>query len=150
MRKVIDPSYISGFVDGEGSFVISFSPRKKMSLGWEIRPSFSVSQRRDRAEVLFLIKEYFDCGSIREDKSDGTLKYEVRSLNDLVWKVLPHFKKFPLLSSKRKDLAKFMTVCEMMKQGIHLTPEGFKEIAKEATSMNPGGKRRYLPHKVKI
>ena len=45
-------SYISGYVDGEGCFTVSFSPRSKLRVGWEVRPSFSVSQNADRSEVL--------------------------------------------------------------------------------------------------
>jgi len=31
---MIDPSYISGYVDGEGSFLVSFSPRIKLTSAW--------------------------------------------------------------------------------------------------------------------
>ena len=73
-------AYISGYADGEGCFTVSISPRKKLRAGWEVRPSFSVSQNGDRAEVLYAIQAYFGCGSIRPDRSDQTLKWEVRRL----------------------------------------------------------------------
>ena len=92
-------AYLSGYVDGEGCFCVSFNRSQRHRLGWEIRPSFSVSQNDDRAEVLKMLKERFGCCSIRADRSDRTLKYEVRSVRDLVEKVIPHFEKFPLLSS---------------------------------------------------
>ena len=43
-------SYISGYVDGEGCFTVSFSPRSKLRVGWEVRPSFSVSQNSKRRD----------------------------------------------------------------------------------------------------
>ena len=52
------PSYITGFVDGEGCFCVTFSKSKRHKFGWDIRPSFSVSQNSDRAEVLILMKQY--------------------------------------------------------------------------------------------
>ncbi len=59
-------AYISGYVDGEGCFTVSISPRAKLAVGWEVvRPSLSVSQNGDRAEVLQLIQAYFVCGSAR-------------------------------------------------------------------------------------
>ena len=73
-------AYISGYVEGEGCFTISISPRAKLAVGWEVRPSLSVSQNGDRAEVLQLIQAYFGCGSIRPDRSDKTLKWETRRL----------------------------------------------------------------------
>src|SRR5438067_1335901 len=75
-------AYFAGFVDGEGCFTVFFSPRSTLLIGWEVRPSFSVSQNADRSEVLLLMQEHFQCGSIRPDRSDNTLKYEVRRLDD--------------------------------------------------------------------
>src|SRR6266568_6266576 len=43
-------SYISGYVDGEGCFTVSFSPRSKLRVEWEVRPSFSVSQNSKRRD----------------------------------------------------------------------------------------------------
>ena len=83
-RNVYD--YISGYVDGEGCFNISFLVRKKLRVGIETRASFSVSQNEDRSEVLFLMQQHFGCGHIRRDYSDKTLKYEVRDFNDLLMK----------------------------------------------------------------
>ena len=135
--------YISGYVDGEGCFSVSFSRRSKMLVGWETKPSFSISQNQDRAEVLYLIKKRFDCGFIRRDFSDKTLKYEVRSLVDLINKVNPHFEKFPLLSSKQNDFLKFRKICLLMKKETHKQADGLKAIMKIAFTMNPGGKRKY-------
>src|SRR5438093_8843658 len=73
-------AYISGYADGEGYFTVSISPRAKLLAGWEVRPSFSVSQNGDRAEVLHALQAYFGCGSIRPDRSDKTLKWETRRL----------------------------------------------------------------------
>src|SRR5690242_9620143 len=81
-------SYISGYVDGEGCFTVSFSPRRKLRMGWEVRPSFSVSQNADRAEVLEAIRQHLGCGGLRPDRSDNTIKFEVRDLGDLLTKVI--------------------------------------------------------------
>ena len=45
-------AYISGYADGEGCFSVSIAPRASLAVGWEVRPSFSVSQNQDRAEVI--------------------------------------------------------------------------------------------------
>jgi hypothetical protein len=67
-------AYISGYADGEGCFTVSIAPRATLAVGWEVRPSFSVSQNGDRAEVLHALQAHFGCGSIRPDRSDRTLK----------------------------------------------------------------------------
>ena len=140
---MIRPDYITGYVDGEGSFLISFSPRNKLASGLEVRPSFSVSQRIDRCEVLSLIKSYFGCGSIRYNKSDQTNRFETRSLEHLNKAVIPHFRRYPLLSSKKKDFELFAQICEKMAKKEHLSPLGLREIINIALTMNPNGSRRY-------
>ena len=100
-------AYISGYADGEGCFTVSIAPRASLLVGWEVRPSFSVSQNGDRAEVLQLIEATLGCGAIRPDRSDRTLKWETRRLEDLLGRVIPHFERYPLLSGKRFDFERF-------------------------------------------
>jgi hypothetical protein len=137
------PSYISGYVDGEGCFNVSFSKRMKMRCGWEVRPSFSVSQNSDRAEVLLEIQEYFRCGTIRPDRSDKTMKVEVRSIANLVDIVIPHFERFPMRSSKQRDFEFFARVCQLVRAGEHLRPDGFHKVVELATQMNSSGRRKF-------
>ncbi len=137
-------AYISGFVDGEGCFCVSFQPSRRHRFGWEVRPSFSVSQNADRAELLYELKRMWRCGYIRPDRSDKTLKFEVRSLGDLVAKVLPHFRSHPLVSSKQADVHRFERICALVGEGRHLGVEGLEEIVRLAMDMNPSGKRKYI------
>ena len=136
-------SYISGFVDGEGCFCVSFQPSKRHKFGWEVRPSFSVSQNEDRSQLLRTIQEMWGCGHLRPDRSDKTIKFEVRTIRDLVEKVIPHFQSYPLLSSKMADVERFARICELVLSGQHLHADGFIEIVRIAMEMNPSGKRKY-------
>ena len=135
--------YLSGYADGEGSFCISFSPRPKLRTSVEVRPSFSVSQNGDRQEVLYLFKEFLGFGTIRRNPSDRTFKYETRSIEDLINKVIPHFRKYPLLSSKKKDFDKFVEICNRISKGKHLQKDGLREILELSYRMNGFGARRY-------
>jgi LAGLIDADG endonuclease len=90
---------------------VSISPRAKLAVGWEVRPSFSVSQNGDRAEVIHAIAAYFGCGSIHPDRSDRTVKWETRRLEDILGRVIPHFIRYPLMSGKRGD---FELLCVRM------------------------------------
>jgi LAGLIDADG endonuclease len=137
-------SYISGFVDGEGCFCVSFQPSDRHRFGWEVRPSFSVSQNADRAELLYEIQKRWGCGFIRPDRSDKTLKFEVRNIGNLVAKVLPHFRAFPLMSSKHADFERFARICELVSNDAHLDLGGFEKIVRLAMEMNPSGKRKYF------
>ena len=142
-------SYLTGYADGEGCFSVSFNRSRRHKFGWEIRPSFSISQNGDRAEVLRIYLERFGCGSIRPDRSDKTLKYETRCINDLVERVIPHFERHPLLSSKREDFERFARVCRLMHMQAHLTRDGFTEIVELASRVN-AGKRKFPREAIKL
>jgi hypothetical protein len=135
--------YISGYADGEGCFSVSFLKRKKLLIGIETRPSFSVSQNEDRSEVLLLMQKHFQCGHLRRDYSDKTLKYEVRKLDDLLTKIIPHFCAYSFLSGKQKDFEHLAQICLWMKEGKQHTKSGLRAIVRRAYQMNPSGKRRY-------
>ena len=143
-------AYLTGYADGEGCFCVSFSRSRRHQLGWEIRPSFSVSQNRDRKEVLELFKKYFGCGTIRPDRSDKTLKFKTRSLEDLVSKVIPHFEKYPFISGKEKDFERFKEICQLMSQGAHRSKKEFLKIVDIAYQMNGSGMRKYSKSEMKL
>jgi LAGLIDADG DNA endonuclease family protein len=142
------PSYISGYVDGEGCFTVSIAPRPTLVVRWEARPSISVSQNGDRSEVLLEIQEYFGCGTIRPDRSDRTLKWEVRRLPFLVDRIIPHFERYPMRSGKQRDFELFADICLRRDRGEHRTLSGLEEIVRLARRMNPSGKRGYLPERI--
>jgi len=140
---MLDPNYITGFVDGEGSFSVCISPRNFKNVKWEIRPSFSISQHKKSRSILFKIKDYFQCGTIRPNRKDNTYKYEVRSVEELDKKIIPHFKKYPLQTDKKKDFEVFTSIIQIMKEGRHLTKEGLAEIINLLKTLPPERKRKY-------
>ncbi len=139
----LNPQYISGLVEGEGCFHVSFNFRKKLKVGIETRPSFSISLNRRDLALLQAIHQFFDCGAIRFSSSDGTYKYESRSVKDLVRRIIPHFQKFELHGSKHDDFVKFAEICKSVNQNRHLNPGHLKHIIDIAYQMNPSGKRKH-------
>ena len=141
-------NYISGYVDGEGCFTISFSRRGKMSTGWEVKASFSVSQNADRSQVLKLMQQYFGCCTLRRDYNDKTLKLETRQIRNLTDRIIPHFRKYPLLSAKRRDFELFAKVCSLILKEKHLTKHGLRKVVNLAFQMNPSGRRKYSKEEI--
>ena len=137
-------AYLSGYADGEGCFCVTFNRSKRHKFGWEIRPSFSVSQNGDRSEVLAIYQRLFECGTIRPDRSDRTFKFEARSVSDLAMRVIPHFARYPLRSSKQKDLQTFAAIVQLMQRGAHLDQEGFAEIVRLSAALNTSSKKRFV------
>ena len=139
-------SYISGFVDGEGCFSITIQKSGNVKLGIQVIPEFHVSQHQNRTEVLEVIKKKLGCGYIKpndyQNPKDQTSVYVVRNIDDLRNKVVPFFKKSPLISIKQKDFEKFAQVVSLMEEGGHLKKNGLIAILKIAYSMNFSGKYR--------
>lgn len=144
----IEPWYISGFVDGEGSFHVAFTRRNDLFHKWVIIPEFHVNQHKNRALVLYEIQQFFQCGSIRENhanrQNDMTQVYVVRNRSDLLEKVIPFFRKYPLRSQKAEDFQIFSEIVTAMGKGDHRSKEGFDALARKAFQMNSGGRYRKL------
>ncbi len=138
-----DPWYITGLVEGEGCFCVSFNLRERLKVKIETRPSFSLSMNRRDLNLLKEVLSFFGCGGIRYSSSDRTYKYEVRNIKDLTEKIIPHFEKYPLRGSKVEDFEKFRRICKMVRANLHLSLKHLPEIIELAYSMNPSGKRRY-------
>lgn len=143
-------SYISGFVDGEGCFSVSFRFLKKSNFGIEMRPSFSIAQKENfkNYQLLDRIKIFFECGGIRKDGT-GCYKYETRSLVSLNTKIIPFFEKYTLHTSKVYDFILFRDICSIMATGGHKKREGILQILELASQMNSSGKRKYTIDKLK-
>jgi hypothetical protein len=136
-------SYISGYVDGEGSFSVSVQRNPTCRVGFQLIPEFHVSQNGDRAQVLELIRTRLGCGYIKPNsRRDRALVLVVRNREALLGQVVPFFERSPMLSAKQTDFEKFARVVRGMALGHYRTAAGFSELLGLALSMNGGGRHR--------
>ena len=135
--------WIVGFVDGEGTFTVSIFKNEKAQrrLGWQVFPEFVVSQGEKSLNTLKFVQNYFRCGTIIKNKRydnhhEDMYKYCVRSLKDLIEKVIPFFIKNKLKSAKKKDFLIFIKILKLIERKKHLEREGLRKIALIALQMN--------------
>ena len=57
---------------------------------------------------------------------------------DLTEKIIPFFKKYPILGNKAQDFSDWCKVAILMQNQIHLTKEGLEQIRKIKSGMNTG------------
>jgi len=141
--------YVTGFVDGEGSFNVSLRKKPDYRLGWQPVLSFNVSQRD--ITMLTIMKHFFGCGIIKRRK-DGLYSYDVTNPKAIKEKILPFFEKFSFLSNnKRTNFAIFSKIVLLMYDKEHLSPEGFKKLLELRRDLNKGKgrKRKYTYDSVK-
>jgi len=136
--------YLAGFVDGEGSFNVSFRPREDYTVPWKVSLCFNVSQRERL--ILSQLKRYIGCGTMRQ-RHDGVWYYEVNNLAAICEYVIPFLKKFCFRSAKKKrDFSKFCKLAELLMNKKQFSYDGIVEILKIRSDMNDGGKRKYSDH----
>ena len=114
---------------------------RKMKVGWEIRPSFSLSQNEKDIVLINSLVNFFGCGFVRPSKTDNTVKYEVRSLKALQEKIIPHFETYQLAGRKQQDFIAFKKAVEIMKTNKHLEKEGLVQITNLALTMTKNPRR---------
>ena len=133
----LDPWWVTGFVDGEGSSHVSITENKKFKLGWQVYLKFSIGVHKKDQPVLDEIKKFLHVGSFNWKHGSKTLQFTVISLKDLE-AVIKHLQKYPLMIKKCSDFQLIIMVHEKMRRKEHLTLEGLRQIVAIRAAMNRG------------
>jgi hypothetical protein len=141
--------WIVGFVDGEGTFSVSFNKDLTTSSGWQIFPEFVITQGAKSKFALEEIQNFFQCGKLyinrrKDNHREDLYRYCVRSTKDLKEKIVPFFVQHFLRTAKREDFQKFVSILSLMDSKTHLSKSGASKIAKIIETMNRKKKSRYL------
>lgn len=129
--------FLAGFVEGEGSFNISLRKKIDYKVNWQVVLSFNVSQKDPT--ILKLLQNQLQCGIIKIRKRDGLHSFDVTNPKDIIQKVIPFFRKYPVLSdSKQKNFALFCQAAELMHKGEHKNLIGLRKIVELREQINFG------------
>lgn len=138
IHEKLDPQWIVGFVDGEGCFYVGVLKNNTMTSGFQIQPEFTVTQHSRDIQLLYGLKEYFQCGQVSVNNGESW-HWRVKNLAHFTEIIIPFFEKHKLKSKRRVEFEKFRTICLKIRDKTHLTPEGFSEVstlARELRSRN--------------
>ena len=142
---MLNPDYIVGLVDGEGSFTVYIrNPDDKKYVRRRVKaePRFYIKFIEKDKDILYELKEFFGCGNIYFQKDtrpnhQNCFRYEVTSRKDLEMIIVPFLQKHQLqLKSKSKDFKIFCELMEKIKKGEHLTKSGLKNLYKIKQKMH--------------
>jgi hypothetical protein len=142
--ELLNANFVTGLVDGEGSFIIRVRKSPNSKLGWKVEATFSICFHIKDIAVLKLLHNYFG-GAGNITKSKESALYWVTSLTDLNNVIIPHFDKYPLITQKKADFILFKNVIDLMNRKEHFTIEGLKNILAIKASINRG-----LPETLKL
>ena len=130
----INPWFLTGFIDGEGCFLISIYKDNRNSTGWRVQLWFKIGLHIKDQDVLKEIRNYLGVGclSVRGSK---VFEFYAFSIEDLSV-IINHFDKYPLLTQKLVDFEFFKLAFNIVINKEHLTQEGLKKLVAIKASMN--------------
>jgi hypothetical protein len=146
-ERLINISWVIGFVDGEGCFSIGFvkqsgsGNRKGYKTGYQVSPEFAVTQGKKSLSTLLELQKFFGIGQViinrrYDNHKEHAYRFVVRKRGDLVKVIILFFEQYKLKTSKKNDFTKFSECVYMIDQGEHLTRDGLIKIAQVAQTMN--------------
>ena len=132
-REKLNPYYVGGFIDGEGSFSVSIGKHKTLKRGFEIRPEFEIELRADDREILERICVTVGCGKIYDCSYERYgwyphVKYKITSIKTMRDIFFPFIDQYPLQAKKAKSYLLFREIVLLVCDKKHLSDEGFNKI----------------------
>ncbi|HKZ39957.1 MAG TPA: LAGLIDADG family homing endonuclease [Candidatus Hodarchaeales archaeon] len=145
-RKKLNPHYVVGFIDGEGSFSISIGKHKTLKRGYEVRPEFEIEVRNNDQEILDRVLITIGAGRIYDLSYERYgwyphAKYKITSIWDLKEYLFPFLDKYPPQAKKGKSYQLFRRIVLMVCDKQHLSDEGFEKIVQLRAELRMLGKK---------
>lgn len=98
---------------------------------------YKITQKSHSESVLYDIKDYFSAGSVVIDnRKTVTKKFHITNLKFILEKIIPHFERYPCLTSKALNFKDWKKVATLISTKKNLTSEGVVEIKNILSKMN--------------
>jgi len=133
---ILNSSYISGFIDGEGCFQITILKNSKYKTGWYVGIVFAITLHKKDIVLLNGIKSFLGIGNI-SSLGKNAIQYRVRSKEELS-KLIKFLDKSTLISQKAANYELFKQGFDILLNKEHLTIEGIEKLVSKKASMNLG------------
>ena len=137
--SIINDDFISGVIDGDGSFYISFEKNGS------IIPYFTITNDLYSMPLLEKIKLRFkDIGSINKITNKNAIRYKIMSLKQIIDILIPFMDKNPLFSERSNNYEIFKEASNLLNKEKPLTLETKLKIVELAYDSNNKRKLRNL------
>jgi hypothetical protein len=138
----LNPWFVTGFTDAEGTFTVVIVKNNNLKVGWRILPKYQICLHARDYELLLHIQQFFGgIGYIHKPKTGNNKNlayYTVSNVKELTNVIIPHFMNYTLLTQKAEDFRWFKTIVEGLYNKTHITIEGLQEIINLKASLNNG------------
>ena len=99
------PLWITGFIDGEGCFIISVTEKQDRKIGWQVQLSISIGLHEKDIDLLKNLKLSLGVGRIRQNRP-SSVELVVKNFQEIE-KLINFFEKYPLITQKYADFVVF-------------------------------------------
>lgn len=147
--KRLSDSYISGFVQGDGSFSVNLSVKKNnKGIRIYLNPIFILTQHNNNILLIKKIIERFKNIGTYSIDNNNIIRYRVSNLHDIKNIIIPFFDKYQLKDNKLLSFIKFKFIVnkllelENKQKGINLDLEKkydrlYLDLIAISNNMNP-------------
>lgn len=139
--------WLGGFIEGEGSLVVSVVKNNKLKHGLALQPEFNVVQHVNGINILYSFKALFNNkGSVhKKSGSNDVWVYSIKGIQNIIDLVLPFFGNYVVVfSSKyRADIYEgFVHILTSLNNSKNkaLSQEEMVKLIRLIYSFNPDGK----------
>ena len=144
----LNDQFVSGLIQGDGSFGFSFRIRKgsrneKDTNKAKIYPFFSLGQEKTEYILLEGCVRFFQCGKIYK-VSENYYRWVVSDYSSLKNSILNHLHTFPLLDVKGKHFRIFTECLHILSSKEICEKQKVKRVVESAYNLNMDGKRRRI------
>jgi len=137
LPKSLNPHWIAGFTEAEGSFMIHTQKHLGSKLGQTVKLKFKISQHEKDKELLNLILYSLGCGTLVTSNINCKVVV-VSKFEDIFNIIIPFFQKYPLYGDKNLNYLDFVKAAFLIKDKAHLTQEGWDKVLTLKSGMNYG------------
>ena len=151
-QQLPDPQWFVGFASTKGSFSIEIRDAMDLPIPifkviWCLDPvvllRFQLTLYRRDQELINSIISYFECGRLERDEIDGkkVCYYVVSNFSDIKKKLIPLFKKCPIMINKKYlDFKYWCRAALNIETGTHLSKRGLNELKEIKAGMYNKGR----------
>jgi len=126
----LNPYWVSGFVNAEGSFLVSFYKTG------QINAVFSIGLNEREHPLLKKIQFFFKIGNINKVPSNNSVHYRVTSISELNTFIIPHLERYPLFGVKLNNYLIWHQIVILISNKLHLTEEGLAQLKLFRSTLN--------------
>src|SRR3989338_3815536 len=141
-KPIVSKEYVVGLTDGEGCFYVNVWKSTLYRMGVGVQMHFHLKMQESDKNLLEKVRNTLDCGAVYFQKEQRAnhcqcYRYTVNSQMDILNKIIPFFKQYPLQSASKKfNFRIFCQIARLLKAKAHLTANGVEQIRKLKSQMN--------------